>query len=195
MLQEGDLLIAADGGARHCLRLGLTPNLLIGDFDSLNASELASFGALGTEIIRHPAQKDFTDLELALRHAQSLGLNEILVLGALGARWDQTMANLLLPVNADLKDIHIRLIDSLQEVMLVRGGDSLEIHGHIGEIVSLIPIGGDAHGVTTHGLEYPLIEETLFFGATRGISNVLNNNSVAIRLRRGMLLCIVIHSK
>lgn len=190
---EGDLLIAADGGARHCLNLGLTPKILIGDFDSLSENELASLQAAGSEIIRHPAKKDYTDLELALQHASSLDLTEILVMGALGARWDQTIANILLPVTDDLKDIRIRIIDGSQEVTLLRDIDQLTFHGHAGDIVSLIPIGGDAFGVTTRGLEYPLDDETLYFGATRGISNVLLNKAATIQLRDGLLLCILIH--
>ena len=193
VILEDDLLIAADGGARHCLKLGFIPKILIGDFDSLNDNELASLQSAGTEIIRHPAQKDYTDLEIALRHAQSLGVVEILVMGALGARWDQTMANLLLPVTADFFDVHIRLIDGSQEVMLLRGGNTLNIHGQGGDIVSLIPLGGNAYGITTHGLEYPLDGETLFFGATRGVSNVLLNEDATIQLRDGLLLCTVIH--
>lgn len=193
IILEEDLLIAADGGARHCLKLGFTPNILIGDFDSLNPNELVSLQSAGTEIIRHPAQKDYTDLELALRHAQSLGVVDILVMGALGARWDQTIANLLLPVTADLSNIHIRLVDGPQEVMLLRGGDTLSIHGQDGDIISLIPLGVNAYGVTTHGLEYPLDGETLYFGATRGVSNVLINEVATIQLKDGLLLCVVIH--
>lgn len=193
VIQEGDLLIAADGGARHCLNLGLTPDILIGDFDSLNQDELANLQATGVQVIRHPAKKDYTDLELAVRHAVSLDLIEILVIGALGARWDQTIANILLPVNDDLSGIRMRMIDGAQEVTLMRDEDQLILNGQAGDILSLIPFGGDALGVTTQGLEYALDSETLYFGATRGISNVLLNKTVTIELKAGYLLCILIH--
>jgi thiamine pyrophosphokinase len=192
-IQEGDLLIAADGGARHCLELGLTPDILIGDFDSLSQNEYTTLQASGMQVIRHPAKKDFTDLELAVRHAVSLGLTEILVIGALGARWDQTIANILLPVNHDLSRIRMRLIDGAQEVTLMRGEDQLTLFGQAGDILSLVPLGGDAQGVTTQGLEYPLDDETLYFGATRGISNVLLNRTATVQLKAGYLLCILIH--
>lgn len=193
VLQEDDLLIAANGGARHCLNIGLTPDILIGDFDSLTQHELTSLEDTGMQIIQHPAKKDYTDLELAVRHAVSLGLDEILVIGALGARWDQTIANILLPVINDLSGIRMRMIDGDQEVTLMRDEDRLTLHGGIGDILSLIPLGGDAIGVTTEGLEYALDDETLYFGATRGISNVMLEEKAEVQLRSGYLLCIMIH--
>lgn len=194
-LQPGDLIIAADGGARLCRQLNLIPSILIGDFDSLDESELAYYQNSGTEIIRHPERKNFTDLELALRHVRSLGIKETLVFGALGKRWDQTLANLLLPAAGDLAGMTIRLADGPQEVMLLRGPGQLILHGQPGDAVSLIPLGGDAYGVSTDQLEYALFGETLFFGATRGLSNVLLAEIAEVRLKEGLLLCVVIHLK
>ncbi len=192
-LQPGDVLVAADGGARHCRQLGLAPSILIGDFDSLDEDELTYYQTTGTEIIRHPQRKDHTDLELALRHAYSLGIKEALVFAALGKRWDQTLANLLLPAAADLAGMAIRMADGPQEVMLLRGPGQLILQGQPGDTVSLIPLGGDAHGVSTDQLEYTLSGETLFFGATRGLSNVLLDKAAEVRLKDGLLLCVVIH--
>ena len=194
-LHPEDILIAADGGARYCRDLNLTPDYLIGDFDSLEAAEVDALQAQGAEVIRHPARKDFTDLELAIRHAESLGASEILVLGALGRRWDQTLANLLLPAAVDLSGIQISLLDGAQEVTLLRGGENLTIHGQAGDIVSLIPLGGDASGVSTHGLEYALTQETLFYGSTRGISNVLLGDTASVQSESGLLMCVVIHQR
>ncbi len=194
-LQPEDVLIAADGGARLCLQLGLLPAVLIGDFDSLDEQELAYFATRGSLILRHPARKDYTDLELALRHALSLGANDILIFAALGARWDHTLANLLLPAAADLAHVRIRLADGPQEVMLLRGGSTLEISGQPGDTVSLIPLSGDAQGITTRGLEYPLNDGSLAFGGTRGISNVLLEPRATVSLRQGLLLCVVIHAE
>jgi thiamine pyrophosphokinase len=194
MLQAGDVIIAADGGALHCRRLGLLPQVLIGDFDSLDAQELAGLQAAGSETIRHPARKDYTDLELALIYARDRGMDEILVMGALGARWDQTLANLLLPATQALASLRISLVDGPQEILLLRGGSHLEVRGRPGDLVSLIPLGGDASGVITRGLEYPLEDEMLPFGGTRGISNVLLGEKGDVSLRQGILLCVVIHS-
>lgn len=193
LIQPRDLVIAADGGGRLCLQLGIQPGVLIGDFDSLDAQELAALEAAGAEVVRHPQRKDFTDLELALRYAHALGYQEILVLAALGARWDQTLANLLLPAAAELGAAAVRHVDGPQEIMLVRPGEKLQIDGKPGDTVSLIPIAGDAQGVRTQGLEYPLTGETLFFGATRGVSNAMVEKTASLVLEAGLLVCVVIH--
>jgi thiamine pyrophosphokinase len=198
-LEAGDLLIAADGGARHCLRLGLKPHLVIGDFDSLDPHELATLQQAGAEIVRHPPRKDATDLELALLVARERGATQAIVLGALGARWDQTVANLLLPLASGLAGMPVRLLDGEQELLLLRTADPLlpaeiEVHGQPGDTVSLIPLSGDAQGVRTQGLEYPLHAETLFFGATRGVSNVLIAKDATISLQSGILLIVLIHA-
>jgi len=191
-LSSDDLLIAADGGARHCLELGLSPQVVIGDMDSLTAEELGTLESGGSQIIRHPAHKDFTDLELALSYAVERGADPILVYGALGARWDQTLANLLLPAAVEFTAARIRLIDGAQEIQLLRGGESLEITGSPGDTVSLVPVAGDASGITTEGLEYRLLDGNLVFGSTRGISNVLIAGRATVSLREGLLVCILI---
>lgn len=192
-LRPDDWLLAADGGTRHCLALGLTPAAVIGDLDSLDPADAERLERAGVKLVRHPARKDFTDLELAVRFALALSVEEILVFGALGDRWDQTLANLLLPAAAGLEAARLRLVDGRQEVSLLRAGSELEITGSPGDTVSLIPIGGDAGGVTTHGLEYALEEGRLPFGATLGVSNVLTSQAARVSLRQGMLLCVVIH--
>ena len=194
-VNSGDLLIAADGGALHCLELGLTPDLVVGDFDSLQQEDLDVLESGGAEIIRYPARKDYTDLELALQHAVQRGAADILIIAALGARWDQTLANLLLPAAAALQKTCITLSDGPQEIRLLRGPDRLELLGQPGETVSLIPIGGPSVNITTQGLEYPLNGETLDFGSTRGVSNVMLAEDASIDLQQGLLLCIIIHGE
>jgi len=193
MLQPDDIILAADGGSQHCLELGLSPAVVIGDFDSLDKEALNALINAGVEVIRHPAHKDYTDLELAIRHAQSLGIDHVLVFAALGARWDQTLANLLLPAADDLASMRIRLVDGSQEMVLLRAGERLVIHGREGDTVSLIPLAGDAHGISTEGLAYPLDNDTLYFGATRGLSNVMLSQRATISLGEGLLLCTIIH--
>jgi thiamine pyrophosphokinase len=186
-----DILIAADGGAKHCLALGLDPAHVIGDLDSLADEELALLKSKGAEIIHYPARKDQTDLELALLHAQALGAQEVTIYGALGARWDQTVANLLLA--GAFPALNFRLADANQEFFYIRAGETSAFAGQPGDTVSLIPLGEEAEGITTHNLEYPLKDEQLTFGSTRGVSNVLLAEHASVSLRRGLLLCVVIH--
>lgn len=190
-LLPGDVLIAADGGARHCLAFGLSPAYVVGDMDSLDDKELALLKSQGCQFIRYPSRKDYTDLELAMKQALELGASEILVLAALGARWDQTLANLLLP--AALAPAHIRIIDGNQEIAYLHGGESISIQGRPGDTVSLIPLAGNACGITTQGLEYSLNQEDLVFGSSRGISNVMLGVEATIDLKEGLLLCTTIH--
>jgi thiamine pyrophosphokinase len=192
-LSDADLVIAADGGARHCARLQIEPDILIGDFDSLGPAALAAYEKSGVTIIRYPDRKDFTDLELALLHAKKMGATHIQILGALGARWDQSLANVLLLASSHFREMDIQIIEPDQEIMLLQGGRHYEIAGEPGDTVSLLPLNADVQGVTTAGLEYPLSDELLEFGATRGISNVMLSRSFAIDIQTGHLLCVLTH--
>jgi len=185
-----DLIIAADGGTTHCRELGIIPSIIVGDLDSIKPDYLSSLQKSDTEIISYPANKDHADLELAIRKAIELGCDEILVLGSLGGRWDMTIANLLLPALSDFSKASIRFIDEYQEIILLRGEGELTFKGKMGDIVSLVPLGKDAEGVTLQGLEYPLKDDVLKFAATRGISNVLLEDTATVYLKKGLLLCI-----
>jgi thiamine pyrophosphokinase len=192
-IENDDWLIAADGGGGLCLRLGRFPDVVIGDLDSLSSEEEDQLCAHGAHFVRHPARKDFTDLELALRFAVEGGASEILIFGALGARWDQSLANILLPGLSEWEGLRIWLLHGEQRVTVLGGGGGLRIQGRRGDVVSLLPVGGDALGVTTRGLEYALNDETLYFGATRGVSNRMIGREASVSLRAGHLICVIIH--
>lgn len=192
LIQTEDLLIAADGGADHFLALGLIPNILVGDLDSITPETLQQLESAGVEIIRYDPHKDYTDLELALLLAQDRHCGQALVLGATGSRWDQTIASLLLPASQNLQALDVLLVDGYQELRLLRGGSSLEFIGQPGNRVSLVPICNTAEGITTQGLEYPLVDEDLLLGATRGVSNVMLGERARVHLRHGMLLCVIL---
>jgi len=187
-LRPDDLLIAADGGLRHCQSLGLTPAVAIGDFDSATAPELEAAQQRGAEVLRYPARKDQTDLELALLLAVERGADELLVLGGLGKRCDQSLANLLLAAHPGLAGVGLTFLEGDQRVTAVRGRAVIE--GAVGDIVSLIPIGGEARGVTTHGLEYGLQRGTLPLGSTLGLSNSLTARRAEVLVEQGVVLCV-----
>ena len=188
-LQPEDLIIAADGGSRHCKILGITPSVIIGDFDSLDEHQLASYTQAGVVIRQYPSHKNETDLELALYYAMQQECLEVYILGALGARWDMTVANILLLAHPAFSSMRIHLLEGPQELILLRGNGTYEIHGRPGDSLSLIPLAGDAKGITTRGLEYPLKDETLAFGSSRGVSNVFIDDHVQINVGDGILLC------
>lgn len=187
-VRSSDTLIAADGGLHILLSLGLMPDLLLGDLDSINPAELAEMQAAGVDIRRYPPEKDETDLELALLVAVEAGFRSIWLVAALGGRLDQTLANLFLLMLPQLSGLQVRLFDGREEVCLVRR--QAEIHGEPGEIVSLLPLNGPAIGVTTDGLLYPLRGETLYPQHSRGISNRLVADTARVQVETGLLLCI-----
>lgn len=193
-IQEADLIIAADGGALHCKSLGIHPKVVIGDFDSLTEDELRFFEAGGAQLIRFPSHKDETDLELAFQYAQQQGCLEILLIGALGARWDMSIANILLAANASFRDLKVRSVDLHQEMQLIRSNESLTLTGMKGDTLSLIPLSAKAQGITTQGLEYSLTDQDLEFGSPRGVSNVFTCEQVTITLGDGLLICVVIRN-
>lgn len=193
LAEAGDAarVIAADGGARLALACDRVPSIVVGDMDSLSESEIAAFQARGSSFRRFPAAKDETDLELALMAAAELGATWIRVLGAVGDRIDQTLANIMLLTLDVLAGRDVRLVAGRQTLWLVGPGDHA-LDGAPGDTISLIPLAGDAVGVRTRGLAYPLQGETLRFGPARGVSNVIAAAEARIRIAEGTL--VVVHT-
>jgi thiamine pyrophosphokinase len=187
-IDAADYVIAADGGALPLYHAGRLPDLVIGDMDSLDLKAQEALAVRGVELRRYAREKDETDLELALLHAAALGAASIDVLGALGGRWDHTLANVALLALPELQGRATRLLADRQIVFLVR--DSAVLEGQRGDTISLIPLAGAAYGVTTEGLYYPLREATLGFERARGVSNVLLEPPGRVSLRAGLLLVV-----
>jgi thiamine pyrophosphokinase len=183
-----DRIIAADGGTRNALSMGMTPHVVIGDLDSLAEADREQLERAGVPLIVYPTHKDYTDLELALRYALAQGVTEIIIFSALGGRWDQSLANLMLLSLPELAHVTTRIIDRTVSIEAIR--DRAEITGRAGDTLSLIALKGDAHGVTIEGCEYPLRDATLPFGATLGISNVLTQDVVTITVKQGQILVV-----
>jgi thiamine pyrophosphokinase len=169
----------------------------VGDLDSLAPELVASAAAAGAEILRFRPDKDESDAELALLEACSRGADRITVLGAFGGpRLDHALANLWLLAHPRLASVDLVLLDATARAALVTapGPDgapvSRPLPGRIGAIVSLLPLGGDAEGVTTRGLRYPLRDEPLRMGPARGLSNVRDAEDAAVTVRAGRLLVV-----
>lgn len=182
-------VIAADGGARLAKHLDLHVDLIIGDMDSLDDEDLTAFAAQNIEIQRHPPEKDATDLELALKKTVDYDPEWVRIIGGLGNRFDQTLANVYLLALPQLNNSDVALVAGQQEIRLLHPGRH-RFTGQPGDTVSLIPIGGDVHGITTEHLYYPLNDETLYFGPARGVSNVMRGEWAQVTHKTGMLLLI-----
>jgi thiamine pyrophosphokinase len=192
LIGAADLLIAADGGGNALHAAGLAPHVVIGDLDSLLPAAEAAFRAAGAEVRQLPAEKDETDLELALLLAVARGANRIDILGGLGGRWDQGLANVAMLALPELAGIRVRLLAADQEAFLVRG--EAEIAGAAGDTVSLLPLGGPAHGITARGLYYPLENATLRFERSRGVSNLITQPPAHVSVGEGLLLVVHLFS-
>ncbi len=187
-ISERDFLIAVDGGLLNMRKLGLQPHLLIGDLDSISATDLAQCEGAGVEILRFNPEKDETDLELALLEAVKRDFPEILLTCALGGRLDHSLGNLSVLAMPEVKDLQISILDGQSSVYLVR--DQLRLKTIPGDLISLIPFGMEVQGIQTTGLLYPLENETLYPWKTRGLSNIALRSEVLVSIQSGQLLLI-----
>lgn len=183
-LPAGATVIAADGGAELAWMLGLSVDLVVGDMDSISAETLAGI----ERVERHAAEKDATDLELALVAALRFEPERVLVLGGGGGRLDHLFGGLLLLAAEAYAGVRVDAQFGAAAVHVIRGERTL--HGEPGELISLLAVHGRARGVVTDGLVYALRRETLEPGSSRGVSNVFAGPQARIALEGGVLLAV-----
>lgn len=185
---SADLLIAADGGALQCSSWALLPRLVVGDLDSVTAHLAEELAKAGVDVRGFPADKDESDTELALGCAIDAGADEIVLLAALGGqRLDHELANILLLADDRLRERRLRLVRGGTVVRALHGPGRIALAGRRGDTVSLLPL-GDADGVVSDRLRYPLRGEKLRAGAARGVSNVIEESGASVALASGVLL-------
>jgi len=189
-VRRGDRLICADGGTQHAWAMGLTPDVIVGDFDSLEPALKQELNASGVRFEQHPVDKDQTDLELALDLAIAEGATEIDILAVQGGRLDQSLANIMLLARPDWAAVKVRAIVGNEIAWPVRGGQIVTINGTIGDRLSLIPLALVTTGITFTGVKWPLQNATLRLGSTWGISNVLTKPTARLQVSEGILLVI-----
>ena len=184
---RADLVVAADGGALVCERWGIVPRIVVGDMDTLGREGVERLRARGARIEIHPAQKDETDLELAVAAARKAGADEIVLVASLGGRrLDHEIANVLLLTTG----ARMSAVKGNTAMRAIKGGERIALEGDTGDLVSLLPLAGDAEGVRTDGLRYPLRDETLRFAAGRGVHNEIVEHPAAVGLGSGALLVV-----
>ena len=188
LISSQDFLMAVDGGLYHILRMGLKPDLLIGDLDSVDQADVNVVEQSGVRVSKFPPEKDQTDFELALDEAVRLGPKHIFIHAAVGGRMDQTLTNLFLAGAERYASLDLVLIHGSESYCFIR--KERTIPGQPGDMISLLPWEGIAEGVTTQNLRYPLQRETLYPDRSRGISNEMTTAEAVITLKTGRLLCI-----
>ena len=191
LLPSADMVIAADSGAEWLDALGIRPDVLVGDMDSIDPGLLERLSNDGVTIERHPMEKDASDAELAVVRAVSDGCEDVVLIGALrGGRLDHELANLLLVADSRWRAHRLRIVSGSTTARAVHGGERLELAGAAGDLVTLLSVNGDAWGVRTQGLRYPLAGESLGLGRSRGLSNQVDQPPASVSLERGTLLVI-----
>ena len=187
---EGALVIAADSGAVHAKAAGLTIDIAVGDFDSIPPTLLQELESTGVKIERHPVAKDATDLELAIDVAIRQGADVITIVGGHGGRVDQSFANAFVISSPSYSHVSMHAILDSALVSVVHGGGGVTFVGDPGDVVTILPLHGDAVGVQTEGLKYPLRGERLPAGTTRGVSNVLLKHEATVSIEEGTVLVV-----
>ncbi len=190
-IKKTDYVICADGGAKYASKLGIKPNVIIGDFDSLSKKDQKKFEKNRIPFIHYKTEKDETDSELSIKHAIEMGYKTILLFGIFGTRLDHMLTNIFALDYFSNIHAEVIIIEGNQEIQLIK--NKIKLTGKKGDLVSLIPFKRDAKKVTTRNLKYPLKNEDLLFGYSRGISNVFIKDTSEISLKDGSLL--VIHTR
>lgn len=179
-ITDSDYIICADSGYDRAIKYGIKPDVVVGDMDSVKSS-------YDEENVRvFPAKKDFTDSELALKHAIDKNFDDILMFGMIGTRFDHGFANISLLLNGIGKNVCI--IDSNNIIRMIC--DEISIEGNVGDTVSILPFSGDIEGITTNGLEYPLSDSVIKLGTSLGVSNRMTAKTCRITIKKGTALVI-----
>lgn len=186
--RDADLIICADGGADYAMQSSIVPDILIGDLDSISSDVLSYFTQKDVRIEKYPVEKDYTDTEICIEKAINLGASMICIASGVGGRIDHSLGNIFLLSSMANKGIEGYIATDHEYVYICRG--EISIRGHIGDIISIIPLSSTARGLHTRGLKYSLTDGEIPFGRALGISNLMTSESCAIRISEGEILVI-----
>lgn len=195
VLKKDDRVICVDGGSRYAAALGIVPHVIVGDMDSIDREKLNSFSGQGAVIREYPADKDDTDTALALAEALAGKPDEIVILGAIGTRFDHSLANVhLLRVALD-HGVPARIVNRYNEISLVAPHRPAVVEGEPGDLFSLLPLTERVTGVYVQGARWPLRDATFVIGNPYGVSNRLAAGRAEISIASGLLLLIKINER
>lgn len=186
-----DKMIAADSGMDFLYRNGLVPDMVAGDFDSVDDESLDEFSSLpDVELLRLNPIKDDTDTEFVIREAIRRGATEIILLGATGTRLDHVLANIYLLGIGLEEGVQIQIVDAHNRIRMIDSVLEISKEDQFGEYVSILPIRGDTKGVTLEGMKYSLQDANIPCFSSLGVSNEIMDAKAKISMRQGYLLVI-----
>jgi thiamine pyrophosphokinase len=191
-LKNADFIIAADCGAKSALEFRSTPSIVIGDMDSLDSEIIKKLKQKKIPFLKYPTMKDKTDTQLALDYAIKQKAKRISIIGGTkGNRLDHILANIFLLTTTKTD---VSFIDGDQRTWIKKGPCKESVTGKKNDLLSLIPLSEKVTGIVTIGLKYSLHNETLHLGQSRGVSNVLLQNSTTVSFESGLFIIIHTHT-
>lgn len=184
------LIVAADGGIKHCMNMHIFPDIVIGDMDSINIKlmENLSKNTKDIKFINSSSEKDESDTQLALDYIIEQKINDVIILGALGDRIDHSFANIILLASPDYDNKDIKIIDEKNEITVVK--KPTDINGKKGKKISIFSLSPYTYFISTKGLKYKLKDEKLLFSPARGLSNIFISDKANIEIKNGQLLIV-----
>lgn len=188
LLNQPNLVVAADVGLHHAIDLGLRVNAVVGDMDSVDRAVLVGAEVNGVEVVRSPSDKDLTDTELALRHAIDRGATHLTLVTGGGGRLDHQLGVIASLAHREFAHCLISAWWDTARLDVLHGPTSRDVTGTVGEVIGLHAFGGDAHGVTTNGLKWNVSGETFPAYSSRGVSNEFIRSTASISLESGILI-------
>lgn len=186
---KADFVVGVDGGATHLRKLGVKPNLLLGDFDSIDPKDLEFFRRQEVEILEFPPQKDMTDTELAMETLINKGYKTIYFIGGLGSRFDHSISNVFTLKKLLEKNIEGIIVNETNQIRMIQ--DKISLTKEEGWKVTLLALSEEVEGVTTQGLRYPLHNATLRIGSSLGVSNEFAADRAEVIVKKGVLLVLL----
>lgn len=188
VVEDNDYIVCADGGVNHLLKIDKTPNIVLGDLDSVGKEELEVLKKKSIEIKKFPPMKDETDTELCVDYLLEKGFKNITLMGVTGTRIDHMLANIYLLKKIYKAGYSGSIIDENNRIYYTE--DKISLEKRKDYFVSLIPINKEGVEISLEGFLYPLKNEHLDFGSTRGISNKIIEETGEIKLYSGCILVI-----
>lgn len=185
---DKSLLIVVDGALELTHKIGLIPDYIVGDFDTVDSSILAHYSE--DIIYRHPPEKDQTDTELAIEMALQANCTRLIFLGATGSRLDHSLANIFLLQRLSERQIEAELWNEHNRLYVKNKSFSLRRKEAYGDFLSLLPLSATVEKVTLTGFKYPVQNLTFYRERTLGISNEITKEEATVEFQKGIFIVV-----
>lgn len=190
-IEKGDLVIALDGGLLFCVENDITPDYIIGDFDSLPVEKQSLLEKFPQDcIMRLPCEKDDTDMLAAIKFAMEKGITDFVIYGGLGGRLSHTIANIQCLMYLKERGLNGVLIGNNTKAFLLQNETFIFDEQQVGYL-SVFAYSGQVRGVTLKGLKYELEDAKLTAAIPLGVSNEFIGKKAEVSVREGVLLLVM----